>query len=206
MQNIYDQLIIPEERRATSIRRDQAEYIFEFLKARPINRTLETGFAYGCSTAHIMAATAAPHIAVDAYEEGYENLGLANITRMGLQHRLQFIRLPSHVALPRLLADGVAVDFAFIDGGHKFEEIFIDWYYISHLLNRNGCVMFDDSWLEATQMVVDFIRRNRPDFREIAVPIGQLYLFEKIAKDKSDWKDFRPFSTERGAPRASGRG
>jgi hypothetical protein len=76
---------------------------------------------YGCSAAHILSATNASHIAIDAYE-GYGNLGLINIVKLGLQGRFQLIKLPSHLALPQLLMSGTAVDFALIDGGHKFEE------------------------------------------------------------------------------------
>jgi predicted O-methyltransferase YrrM len=193
MSSIYDQLSIPEGRRATSIQREQGEFIFDFLRRQTVSRTLETGFAYGCSTAYILSATNAPHIAIDAYQEGYDNLGLANIARLGLQDRLQFIRSPSHVALPQLLSNGVAIDFAFIDGDHKFEGIFVDWFYISMMLNRFGYVMFDDAWLEATQTVASFLRNNRADFREIEVPVANLYLFQKVGRDESDWKGFRPF-------------
>jgi predicted O-methyltransferase YrrM len=194
MSDLYDRIVIPEDRRSTSIGREHGAFIVEFLKSRPITRTLETGFAYGCSAVHIMSATDAPHIAIDAYEDGYDNIGLANVARFGFAHRFQFIRLPSHVALPRLLSCGVAIDFGFIDGGHKFDEIFLDWYYIDRLLNRGGHVMFDDGWLEATRMVASFIRKNRKDYREVGVPVEHVYLFEKIGRDTSDWRDFAPFA------------
>jgi predicted O-methyltransferase YrrM len=194
---LYDRLVIPENRRSTSISREQGDYIFDFLNGQAVGRTLETGFAYGCSAAYILSATKAQHIAIDGYQEGYNNLGLANVARLGLADRLQFIRLPSHVALPQLLADGVAVDFVFIDGGHKFEEIFLDWYYGGLLLNKHGHVMFDDTWLEATQMVADFLRMNRQDYREMPVPVANLCLFQKIGADTSDWRMFRPFGPQR---------
>jgi predicted O-methyltransferase YrrM len=194
MTDIYDQLQIPEENRKTSINREQGEYIFEFLRARSPVRTLETGFAYGCSTAYILSATSGLHIAIDPYQESYKNLGLLNVTRLGLQHRLEFIKLPSHVALPHCLSRGTAIDFAFIDGGHLFDEIFIDWFYIDRLLNMNGYVMFDDSWLQSTQAVASFIRNNRKDYREVTVPVANTYLFEKVGKDQREWSHFTHFS------------
>jgi predicted O-methyltransferase YrrM len=197
MQSLYNKLLIPEERRRTALQRDQAEFILEFLQHRPITQTLETGLGVGCSTAHIMTATTAPHIAIDPYQEGYDNLGLVNIAKLGLQSRFRHIKLPSHVALPRLLADGVAIDFALIDGGHKFDEIFIDWWYTGLLLNIGGHVMFDDGWLEATQMVTSFLRNNRKDFREISTPVPNLIVFEKVDRDRSEWSEFKPFSTGR---------
>ena len=114
MASLRDALTIPAGS-ATSIRSEQGEYIVELLSGLPITRTLETGFAYGVSAAYILSATRAPHIAVDPYEESYGNLGLANVARLGFQDPLEFVRLPSHVALPQLLARGVCVDFAFVD-------------------------------------------------------------------------------------------
>ena len=175
---LYDRLNIPEHGRKTAIRRDQGEFLCEFLRGRTINRTLETGFAYGCSTAYIMSATSAPHIAT-----------------LGFQDRLQLIRQPSYLALPQLLAARTPIDFAFIDGGHRFEEIFIDWYYASMLLAQGGCVALDDTWLEATRMTASFVRTNRKELREIAVPVPNLVMFEKVGKDESDWTTFRRFST-----------
>jgi len=191
---IYDRLDIPEAGRKTAIRRDQGEYLCDFLRARTIRRTLETGFAYGCSAAYIMSGTDAPHIAIDPYADKYGDLGVANIAKLGLQDRLQLIRQPSYLALPQLVAGGVTIDFAFIDGGHKFEEIFIDWTYASMLLEVNGCIALDDVWLEATRMTASFVRNNRKEFREIAVPVPNLVMFEKIGKDESDWTQFRKFS------------
>jgi predicted O-methyltransferase YrrM len=185
----------PDRGRKTAIRRDQGEYLCEFLRSRTINRTLETGFAYGCSAAYILSGTNAPHIAIDPYAHEYGDLGLENIAKLGFRERLQLIRQPSHLALPQLAAAAVSIDFAFIDGGHKFEEIFIDWYYASLLLNVNGCIVLDDTWLEATRMTASFIRNNRKEFREIAVPAPNLFMFEKVGKDESDWTQFRRFST-----------
>src|SRR5262245_20520777 len=76
MPSIYAQLTIADDRRSTSITSEQGEFIVEFLRSQSVTMTLETGFAYGCSAAHILSATSAPHIAIDAYEEGYGNLGL----------------------------------------------------------------------------------------------------------------------------------
>ena len=144
-----------------------------------------------------MMATTAPHIAIDPFEEGYQNLGLLNVERFALQDRFRHIKLLSHVALPQLLEEGIRVDFALIDGGHKFEEIFIDWFYMSLLLNPGGHILFDDAWLEATQMVASFVRNNRKDFREVIPSAPNMILFEKIDHDRSEWTDFRPFTTDR---------
>jgi len=203
MPDIYEQLEIPEERRSTSIQKAEGEFIFDFIKSKQVSRTLETGFAFGCSACYILSASDAPHIAIDPYPEVYGDLGLQNLTRLGLQDRIELIKLPSHLALPQLLMKGTTIDFAFIDGGHLFDEIFIDWYYIDLLLNQNGHVLFHDRWLKATQTVASFILNNRDDFREVATPIPNFYLFEKIAHVPRDWERFGEF--ELPAPDAADR-
>lgn len=194
MENIYEQLEISEQGRHISIPKENAEFIFDFLKNKPISQTLETGFAYGCSAAYIISSTRKNHIAIDPYEkESFNDLGLHNIKKLGLEKFLKFIRLPSQIALPNLLRENVIIDFGFIDGNHKFDNIFIDWFYIDLLLNHNGYVLFDDTWLESTQKTVSFIKNNREDYKEIAVPIANMCLFQKIGKDNRIWSHFKPF-------------
>ena len=86
------------------------------------------------------------------------------------------------------------MDFGFIDGGHKFDDIFIDWFYIDLLLNQDGFIMFDDSWLESTKTVASFIRNNREDYQEITTPIENIFLLQKLTKDTRDWSHFKKFS------------
>jgi len=194
MENIYEQLEILEQGRHISISKDAAEFIFDFLKDKPISQTLETGFAYGCSTAHIISATGKNHIAIDPYEKkGFNDLGVYNIKKLGLEKFLRFIRLPSQIALPNLLNENIKIDFGFIDGNHKFDNIFIDWFYIDLLLNNNGYVLFDDTWLKSTQKTISFIKNNREDYKEIAIPITNMGMFQKIDGDKRIWSHFKPF-------------
>jgi predicted O-methyltransferase YrrM len=195
--SIYEQLEIPEADRITAIPRAQAEFMYEFLTDKNIAQSLEVGFAYGCSTAHIMVATGAAHIAIDPYQHAYKDLGLKNIAALGLQSHLRFEKEPSHDALPKLHKEGVSLDFAFIDGGHRYDQIFIDWFYIDLMLKPGGFVMFDDGWMRSTQLVASFVRRNREDYREVAVPSSlkrQVIVFEKVkATDKRAWYHFREF-------------
>jgi predicted O-methyltransferase YrrM len=196
MQNIYEKLKIPEHDRLTSIRKVEAEFIFDFLHNKKISQTLETGFAYGCSTAYIISATKSPHVAIDPYQDRYRNLGLKNINQLGLESYLRFVKTTSHIALPNLLQEGLKIDFGFIDGGHKFDEIFIDWFYIDLLLNDDGYVMFDDAWLSSTKAVASFIRNNREDYTEISTPINNIFLFQKVGKDNREWSHFKDFDAK----------
>ncbi len=188
---IYEKLEIPEKDRETSIQKEEGEYLYCFLKEKELKNTLEVGFAYGCSAAYIISATTASHIAIDPFQANYKNLGIKNIEQLGLSDHLRLIAEFSHAALPNLLAEGIKIDFAFIDGGHRFDDIFIDWFYCDRLLNQQGYIFFDDAWMESTKRVTSFIRTNRKDYVELNIPIGNWYAFQKIGVDNRNWDHFK---------------
>ncbi len=190
---IYDQLFIPENGRPVSISREEGEYLFSFLKERQLRNTLEVGFSFGCSTAYIISATRGSHIAIDCFQAAWGDLGLANMEKLGLRQFLRFLREPSHLALPSLLREGVKVDFAFIDGGHKYDDVFLDWCYIAMMLNPSGYVFFHDASMRSTQLVAAFIASNRADFRRVPTPISSFVAFQKVGIDTRRWDHFEEF-------------
>lgn len=192
-ETIYDQLFIPEDSRPISISREEGEYLFSFIKERQIRNTLEVGFSFGCSTAYIISATRGSHIAIDCYQAAWGDLGLANMDKLGLRQFLRFVREPSHLALPSLVREGVTVDFAFVDGGHKYDDVFLDWCYIAMMLKPSGYVFFHDTWMRSTQLVAAFIESNRADFRRVPTPIKNFVAFQKIGVDTRRWDHFEEF-------------
>jgi predicted O-methyltransferase YrrM len=191
---IYEQLEIPEKDRLTSVQKAEAEFMHEFIKEHGLSKTLETGFAYGCSAAHILSATKTSHITIDPYQDTYNNLGLANMEKLGFNKRLRFMGEFSHSALPKLLSEGVTLDFMFVDGGHNYDKIFIDFYYGDLLLQQNGYIFFDDAWLRATQVAAAFISTNRKDYALVSTPIPNLIAFKKIGQDDRTWEHFVEFA------------
>ncbi len=187
---IYEKLEIPENDRPTSIQKEEGEWLYNFLKEKDLKNTLEIGFAYGCSAAYIMSATESSHVAIDPYQEHYKNLGAKNIEKLNLSQHLRLLTELSHIALPKLLIEGAKMDLAFIDGGHRFDDIFIDWFYCDHLLNQQGYIFFDDAWMESTQRVAAFVRTNRKDYEELTVPMKNWFAFQKIGKDMRNWDHF----------------
>lgn len=195
MDKIYQQLEIPEEKKAISITEKEGKYIYNFLKKNKIKKTLEVGFAYGCSTAYIISATKSQHYVIDAFQETYPNIGIKNIEKLKLKKFLIFENDSSHNVLPKLLKGGVRVDFAFIDGGHKFDVIFVDFYYIDLLLNNKGYVLFHDAWMRSTQYVISWIKNNKKNYKIIKTPIKNFILVRKIGEDKRVWHYFKGFCT-----------
>ena len=50
----------------------------------------------------------------------------------------------SQIALPRLLAEGLVADAAFVDGSHIFHNVFTDLFYLRELVRPGGLVILDD--------------------------------------------------------------
>ena len=61
---------------------------------------------------------------------------------------------PLRLALTRLCAEGERIDFAFIDGNHRFDYTLVDFFYIDKMLRLGGHVAFDDLWIASVRKVV----------------------------------------------------
>jgi predicted O-methyltransferase YrrM len=190
--DIYGRLVMPEGGENPSITKAEGEFIHSFLKETRVKDTLEIGFAYGVSAAYIMSATNRRHIAIDpcARESGS---GLKNLKRLGLAKRFKLVTDYSHNVLPKLFAEGAGFDFVFIDGEHKFDFVFVDFYYADLLLDDGGYVMFHDTWMPSIHLVTSWIRKNKENYVQVKVPEGNLVLFKKNGKDGRDWWQFREF-------------
>lgn len=122
--------------------------------------SLEIGLAFGVSTLFICEALqelAAPgvHIVLDPYQHGkWRGLGLKNLQEAGFASLVSFHEEPAELYLPKLLAEGRRIDFAFIDGLHRFEQAFVEFYYINRLLRVGGLVLFDDAVRRSVNRVI----------------------------------------------------
>ena len=111
------------------------------------------GPAGATSMDRTLAASASNQVAIDPFQAAFDDVGLQNIERLGLAANLEFYRDHSHAVLPRLLESRRRFDFAFIDGGHRFDEIFVDVYYADLLLARGGYLLLHDTWMRSTCLV-----------------------------------------------------
>lgn len=188
-------LIIPKEGTSTSIKTVEAEFIYDFIIKNKITNTLEIGFAYAKSASHIIAATRNKHIVIDPFQENYQNLGVKNIESLKLDSYLVLHNDYSHNVLPQLVQEKKSFDFIFIDGDHKFDGEFIDFYYSDMLLEKEGYILMHDTWMRSTQLVLSFIKSNRKDYRYIKTPLRNLALFQKIGEDSRNGMFFKEFYT-----------
>jgi predicted O-methyltransferase YrrM len=129
--------------------------------------SLEVGLAYGVSALFICdALDRTPntrHIVIDLAQLGdpWEGNGLYNLKKAGYDDIIEFHNMESQRALPQLEANGLKIDFAFVDGGHTFDHALVDFFYIDRMLRIGGIVAFDDVDFPSVKKVCRFIIKNR---------------------------------------------
>lgn len=155
----------------SGISREGGEFLQEIIsRVKPVV-SLEIGLAYGVSTLFICDAlektAATRHIVIDPNQFGgpwgdsWEGIGLNNLKRAGYENIIEFHNVPSHLALPQLEAQGIKIDFAFIDGFHTFDYALLDFFYIDRMLRIGGVVALDDAVFPSIRKVCRFIIANR---------------------------------------------
>ena len=199
IENIFRQLVIPNEKKLVPISAADGVFIHDWVKDHQLCETLEIGLAIGASAASILSAHQGVHVCIDPYQEKhYLNIGVENLDRLGYGDRVQFHQDLSCNVLPRLYSEKAKFDFIFIDGDHRFDSIFVDFYFSDLLLADNGYILFHDSWMRSTQLVASFIRHNRNNYKQIHRAGLNLILFQKVGENKSTWDSFNEFYTLRG--------
>ena len=194
-------LEIPESDSSAPVKSSEALFIYNFIRNKGLSRTLETGFAYAKSASHIIAATGKKHIVMDPFQDNYQNLGIANIEKLGMSKLLEFHPDYSHNVLPGIYKErekkNELFDFIFIDGDHKFDGEFIDFYYANLLLEPKGYILLHDTWMRSTRMLMSFIKKNREDYKQVKTPLRNFALYQKIGTDSRNGMHFREFYTFR---------
>lgn len=147
---------------------DEVALLLDVLGELQPAATLEVGLAYGVSALAICSALNAPgarHIVIDPEQNAkplWDGIGLFNLRRAGFERLISFYELPSYRVLPVLEAEGLRVDFAFIDGWHTFDAVLLDFLYIDKMLPVGGLVVFDDADWPSIRRVLRFIVTNLP--------------------------------------------
>lgn len=128
------------------------DYLRDALIAEGARAVIEIGLAYGSSALAIGEALLttgecdASHIVIDPFQAtAYSNVGWDALQAAGLAECTRLIAEPSSLALPRLVAEGFIADAAFVDGSHRFHEVFVDLYFLRALLRPRGLIILDDA-------------------------------------------------------------
>jgi predicted O-methyltransferase YrrM len=152
--------------RVTLPERD-CDLLRDFLVAEKIETVVEIGLAYASSAlaigeALVSAGQDCPlHVIVDPFQETvWENVGWALIQSAGLDQLSRLILQPSSQALPRLVEQGFIADAAFVDGSHRFHEVFVDLYYLRKIVRPGGIVVLDDYWWPSVRTAMQYFETN----------------------------------------------
>lgn len=196
----------------------KGEYLFQLVRDRRPELTLEIGFAYGLSTLFIAEALRqngrGRHVVIDPNEHRrFDGLGLRHLEEAGLAGCVTFLEEPAELCLPRLVEQGLRVDLAFNDSDHLFDHVITEFVLLGFLLPKGALLVFDDASLPGVQRACDFIAANRPDFAEVRESSRRLFdrdrvpappltprgtpsmrVFRRVLEnDPRDWKDYTPF-------------
>lgn len=123
--------------------------------------SVEIGCAYGVSTLYICEALASlpdpprRHIVLDPFQSTqWRSIGLKNVRNAGFGAMLDFREELSELALPELLRQRIAVEFALVDGWHTFDQVLVEFYYLNRLLAIGGVILFDDADRRSVNRVI----------------------------------------------------
>ena len=147
------------------------------LEIRP-ERTLEIGMGCGGSTL-TMASTprdlkhppCPQHVEIDGFQSsGFDDVGRVNLEEAGLSEYVQVREQLSSLELPQMVRDGLKFQLVYIDGSHRFEDVFYDFYFVRYLTDIGGYVLFDDASDSEVAKVVRFVCSNLNEIFE-RIPI-----------------------------------
>jgi len=175
-----------------------ASEIERLVRDMHLTRTLETGMAYGLSTLTICGVHEqrgeGEHIAIDPYQStDWGGVGLLNLERAGLSHRVRVIEARSDEALPRLRDEGVRIDFALIDGLHLFDATLVDFFHADRMLDTGGVIVFHDTWMPAVAQAVAYVESNRA-YQRLKAGDAAMVALRKMGGDERPWDFHRDFA------------
>jgi len=160
---------------------------------------IEVGLAYGSSALAIGEAlcssgrTGVSHIVIDPFQAtAYGNVGWETIHAAGLADHTTFIAEASSIALARLAAEAFTADAAFVDGSHRFHEVFVDLYFLRNLVRPGGLIILDDAAWPSVATALRYFDLNlgwRPV--DIEGRLTARRIPEKLREP--DFTEFKPF-------------
>lgn len=147
---------------------------------------IEIGMAQGISTLSILAGLSQNGkgrlVSIDpGQRREWRNVGVENVRRAGFAALHELMEMPSHEALPRLLASGTRADMAYIDGWHTFDYVLVDFFFLDKMLPVGGVVGFNDCGYRAIHRVIRFVETHRR-YRELDVGLAPCYAARNLLR------------------------
>ncbi|MEV6833936.1 class I SAM-dependent methyltransferase [Streptomyces sp. NPDC051133] len=154
----FDTVTVPEH---------HCDQLRDLLVAEGVQTVVEVGLAYASSALAIgeaLITVDAPrprHVVIDPFQErDWSNVGWQLLCSAGLDAIASLVLAPSSIALPGLLTEGLTADAAFVDGSHRFHEVFVDLYFLRKIVRPGGLIVLDDDWAPSVRTAVRYFERN----------------------------------------------
>jgi predicted O-methyltransferase YrrM len=154
----FDTVTVPER---------DCDALRDLLIAEGVQTVVEVGLAYGRSALAIgealltVDARRPLHVIIDPLQATeWSNAGWQMLRSAGLDAIARLVLEPSSLALPRLVAEGVAADAAFVDGSHRFHEVFVDLYFLRKIVRPGGLIVLDDHWWPSVRTAERYFEVN----------------------------------------------
>src|SRR5262249_31381569 len=106
-------------------------------------------------------------------------IGLLNLQRAGYDDLIDFHSVLSYKALPFLIEESNAIDFAFIDGQHTFDYVLVDFFLVDKLLRPGGIVVLDDLTYPSIRSACRYVLLNLP--YKCVGPPSRMSALQKLA-------------------------
>jgi predicted O-methyltransferase YrrM len=139
----------------------------DLLIAEGAETVVEVGLAYASSALAIGEAlvTIDPprprHVVIDPFQEhAWSNVGWELLRSAGLDSIATLMLAPSSIALPQLATEGLTADAAFVDGSHRFHEVFVDLYFLRKIVRPGGLIVIDDNWAPSVRTAAHYYEQN----------------------------------------------
>jgi len=186
----FERVALPEE---------DCDNLRDILVAQGAHVVIEIGLAYGSSALAIAEALCwtgtreISHVIIDPFQAtSYENVGWNALKAAGVADRCTLIEESSSIALARLVADGFTADAAFVDGSHRFHEVFADLYFLRKLVRPGGLIILDDAELPSVSAALRYFDLN---LGWQSVSIGGRLAARRLPDESFEppFEDFKPF-------------
>jgi predicted O-methyltransferase YrrM len=157
-----------------------AEALYRQIRTQKPRLAVEVGMANAISSLAILTALEENGgegrlISIDPNQSTqWRGCGRTAVSRAGLAGRHRLLEEPDSLALPRLLAEGLKVDFGYIDGWHTFDYALVDFWYLDKMVPKDGVIAFNDCGWPAVERVIRFVGTHRR-YRELDVGLPRTY-------------------------------
>ena len=154
----FDTVTVPE---------GDCDALRDLLIAEGVETVVEIGLAYGRSALAIGEALVAVgarrplHVIIDPLQATeWSTVGWRMLRSAGLDTIARLILQPSSMALPQLIAEGITAGAAFVDGSHRFHEVFVDLSFLRRIVRPGGIIVLDDHWWPSVRTAEHYFELN----------------------------------------------